>query len=302
MYFWIIGGILLAVYITASVVRRHRENDRRQASYDAWCIEERTKWLKTFDNAKRGNRLDWAHISEPSEKWKNEEVVAALQEIADAKDRAQKEMLADQRRQAVMFYNSLRKLTEARERWIWLSRAPGATSWIHDGDVTLKEYKIEALGPYIELLLQEARSGNFQSFADLYKIVKHSSDSVFYGHLMGTSYVYPDDWDEMLVGFYKDPTVEQFHNQPDFAPSQILLVATEAARMKDFVRAKLVLAYCTKSEKHNSGYGDHSHSQLYWPYRDAVGVNLFTELAAFVDAVHVERHLFQESAAMSIVE
>jgi hypothetical protein len=300
MYFWIIVGSGIVIFVIYKIVHAHRKQARKQARYDAWCEAERQKWLKSFNEAKARSGLDTLNVwlGKPDNNWTNAEVIAALQEIAEAVRQATAARQAAANAAATEFYDSLRTLTDIRERWLLLKKAPDVTSQINDGEVTLKSYKLQALGPYVELLLNEAREGGLKSFKSLSSLVY--PDGV-YSTVIGTRYVYPTDWDEMLVGFCKEPMVEQFRNQIDYSPSQILLIAAEAARTKSFVRAKLVLAYCAICEEHDSGNGSNWHSQLYWPYRDAVGEILLTELATFVDHVHVERQLFQDKA-ITVVE
>lgn len=301
---WILGilGAGVVLWIAYAIIKHTVIVPRRnKARHLAWQNQQRTKWVTAFNDADTDTEL--SRLSKPDDRWVNEQITQAYEKVKEAKVREEARVLAENTAEATAFYDRLRLLTDPRERWELLREAPHGSEMVDDGEKSLSKYIVEGMKQYANLLLDEARAGNAQSFFELTDLVTSSEyDYEGYRWLARKKFKFPQDWDELVTTFYKNPSIEQFKNQPDYAANEILLVATEAMRTQNFIVAKLVLAYSMESKHHRSGYGSHSHSQKYWPYRAAIGDFLLTELAAFVDGVHVQRGLFQDHVAVPVVD
>jgi hypothetical protein len=290
-------GAIIVLVIVISMVKRYVIKPRRVKAYALAHNEEiRAEFFAWFNAAESDSDLVGGFWHIPGD-WVNDEVKEALEQIKLAKARE-----AKHRNDEVMaYFVRVESTSGIRERWNLLKDPPiGSRHYQHEDmtDMTLRDYITQGMKQYAQLLLQESREGNSQSFYELSTLLLgRNADYSFYAMAASNRFVFPDDWDAMVATFYKNPSVDQFHNQPDYAPNQILLVATEALRTRSFVEAKLVLAYCMKPD-HASGSDRHE----YWPYRDVVGVLLKTDLAAMVDTIHVERRLFQQQPAHTVVD
>jgi len=289
-------GIAWAI-LNAAVIRPYRRRKR----FRAWQDDERAKWFAKYQAAKTDEQL--AELFDPDKRWVNAETDQIMVKIKLARVREKERILAENTAEAIAFYESVRQAPDARARWKLLKNPPYAVFGVKDGVKNLHDHMQQATKDYAELLLVEARGGNAKSFFKLSGMV-HAGHYEHGNYLAnaGKKYSFPNDWDELLTRFFKNPSVEQFHNQRDYAPNEILLVATEAMRTKDFIVAKLVLAYSMEARHHESGYNSARHSQKYWPFRAAIGEFLLTELAAMVDSVHVKQGLFQEATATPVTE
>lgn len=298
-WLWAIGTIIVLWTGIGILMHYVIEPRRKRAWEEAWRQENRSKWLAKFNAADTDEKL--ARLYGPDSGWTNSETDHAAKEIKQAREREEARILAEYTAEAKAFYDKLRLLTNARERWELIKDAPYGASLIEDGEISLTAYKEQGVKEYVALLLGESRSGNSKSFRELASVVfagEYANDG--YTFVAKEKYTFPADWDELLTTFYKNPSITDFANQPKYEPSEILLVATEAMRTNNFVVAKLVLAYSMIEKHHLSG---HQHSQKYWPYRGAIGEFLLTQLAAFVDSVHLERGLFQkQTVAITVTE
>ncbi|MEO6110030.1 MAG: hypothetical protein ABIP50_03410 [Candidatus Saccharimonadales bacterium] len=301
---WVLGviGAIIVLWIIWGIVNHTViKPRRRRLRHEAWQLQERTEWLDKFATLNTDEKLAWMH--KPDERWANAETAAAVEAINEAEVREEARILAERTGEATQFYAKLRLLTDVRERWALLKDAPEGPEYVDDGETSLNDYWKMGMKQYAKLLLDEVRSGNAASFFELSDLVfADQYDDNSYRYIVGKKFNVPKDWDELVTTFFKNPSVKQFCNQRDYAPNEILLVATEALRTHSFIAAKHVLAYSMVSDEHNSGYGSSRHSQRYWPYRDAIGELLLTELAAMVDSVHVTRGLFQHEVATTVVE
>ena len=89
---------------------------------------------------------------------------------------------------------------------------------------------------------------------------------------------YPGDWDDLVVKFIDNPSVEDFKNTPRLPVSAVRSMAGTAVVINDLKLAKLVLAYCLVQQV---GYEAKSR-QVIWPFRDAIGDVLLAELIKLV--------------------
>lgn len=100
-------------------------------------------------------------------------------------------------------------------------------------------------------------------------------------HLKPDALELPEDWDEIVVALYDNPPVGMLEKYADLSLAEVRQLAGEADLLKDFVKAKVVLAYCL--------HDDEALDEAY-EYREVIGSSLMRKLIRIVAKREVDYH------------
>ncbi len=278
---------------------------RQKAKREAKILEQRQAWLEQYQ-ASIGDDHKLSALHKPHKDWSNEETDQAYEEVKNACLRNKERREAEDKAKAEKFYQRLRKETDPRSRWILLMRenAHGfANATIYDdGDVSFANYLHQGVVEFTAQLLAEARDGSSESFKQLSKLIFEQGRAGIsvYNRIMSADYSIPDDWDELVATLFEHPSADLFFHHK-YEPNAVALAAVEALESRNIVLAKALLAYSMVRKSHVAGGNtSSSHTQLYWPYRDAIGPIHMAQLAEMVSHLHHERGLFQHETDVAI--
>lgn len=136
---------------------------------------------------------------------------------------------------------------------------------------------------YATDLLEAARAGQRQPFVALVDLVRETGNhrdclSSDYRRLSGRRYQAPDDWDELVVRYFKTPMLDHFRGLYDVEErGSLRLLAARALAEQSLLLAQVVLAHID-----SRSHGDR--------WQREVG-ELAAELAKLVHRLQVERKL-----------
>lgn len=140
----------------------------------------------------------------------------------------------------------------------------------------------EAAQEYAGNLLESARAGFRDKFLKLvaFVIPTYPSEVIDYHAMTSERYVVPSDWDELVVRYYKTPSLGDFKfRYCSESPGDLRLLAVRALDEQSLLLAQVVLAH----------YDSRSRNGERW--RQEIGEHLMTDLGKLVDHQHAEQRL-----------
>ncbi len=129
-------------------------------------------------------------------------------------------------------------------------------------------------------LLAAAENGDQGAFMELHEFTRKSSDTwasreEYIRQTMGKPYETPPNWDELLVRFYENPTVNQFRCQVSpsaYGDAGISTMAAQALRKRNLVVLRYIMVRCA----------------TYGGYRAELGDVLYAEIVKMADQLYTE--------------
>ncbi|HVE81157.1 MAG TPA: hypothetical protein VNA68_03435 [Candidatus Dormibacteraeota bacterium] len=110
----------------------------------------------------------------------------------------------------------------------------------------------EFIHGHYERLLESARAGT-NVYGELYTLIIHTRAPGYEGRRFRDlpRLEFPEDWTKLTAQHNANPNLSDFATEPksgDLPNGRVRLMAAEALRDRDMVKAKLALAYCNASE------------------------------------------------------
>ena len=259
---------LLAVVLFVSYLRRRsaRRQDRERE------YQKMASWASSVEAATSDKVL--AAIDPPSEAWSGERVKVAatkrmtainsIKEEAACRRAAADEAAAEEELAGIW----MRKGNECCDLLVrFVYRRLPRDCW-----ESFEDERKRFIEQRADRLYAAARDGSFDAFAQLRLLVELDAFGYTstYKRALGMGYVFPADWDELLVRYYKMPAMSEFRNQVDPSSAGMQLLAPRALAEQDLLMAEWVLA---------ATRGDDPVSQA---RRRAIGDVMLYELLEFV--------------------
>ena len=278
----VVGGPVLVVGLVVMwVVVRHRHNEPIRTWLAEYRRAERRGMLHVLRAAPSGPWNNWPAVIEAGKK------ARAAKEKSETDEQARKERDEQMQAKLAADFAAIRKRIEGL-RVSPVTRAEYdelvSIKWQLKGDdldwakAQIKRFAEER----VNRLLAAARANDRQAFLELQSFV-HRGDYSEYSRAIGVRYVFPEDWDDMMVRYIENPSVGDFRvTHMEIADGECRLMAAEALRVENLFLGKVVLAFCSESH-----WDYHAQSHTYH-WRDEIGHVLLAEVTKMVERLHHE--------------
>lgn len=285
-----VAGATLVVLGTA--IRRHRTRSVRM-------------WLDEYKLAKQQGCLhEMQPVPEgPGSKWpavaKAQKEIQAAQAKIEAAARSKQQEEAQRAKNAEQYQQrrqaATRQVRQLRMRKLTASdldevgKLYDSVRLLNPEDAAwLRETLALLVTQYTDALLTQARDGDAQAFHQLRAFV-FPANYCPYVRYTGKPYSFPDDWDDLLSIYVKNPVLADFCGvKKGLTVGDCALLAAEAVRTQSLRLGALVLAYC-KETVWLRERGKH------YRWRDEVGDTLFAEVTLMVERIQAEQPAYRNT-------
>ncbi|MEO5949306.1 MAG: hypothetical protein ABIP74_02800 [Candidatus Saccharimonas sp.] len=134
----------------------------------------------------------------------------------------------------------------------------------------------------LDKALLRGRSGDLVELEGYHSLMTHKNLSVLDAleeYVRQEMQVLPGDWDDLLITLYDDPPVHMFDKYAWLSRQEVRRLAGQAVVQNDFMKAKVVLAYCLQ---------DDPELDKDSKYREVIGDMLMAELICLVSEREVD--------------